>query len=125
MNFRKRIAVRMHKEELGTPELETPVVPVTTEAIQPVVPQAPSVDYSKFSIAQLARVISKDWKKIYFGAKPYLSAMYSIDNIRENYGMDSGVSVVIYFLANASGWRGQVAKDVKKELNRRVNGARR
>lgn len=54
------------------------------------------------TLSQIAREIRADWKNIYFGAVPYLDAMQSLDSIRDNYGMDSGASVVAYFLANAS-----------------------
>ena len=68
-------------------------------------------------IYEIAREIEKDWKNIYFGAKPYLQAMYSLDSIQDNYMLDSGFSVVAYFLANATTWRGPVARAIKKELN--------
>jgi hypothetical protein len=60
--------------------------------------------------------IRKDWKKPYFGAVPYINAMGSLDDITDNYGYDSGRSVVQYFLANAGTWRGDVARRIKKEL---------
>lgn len=66
---------------------------------------------------KIADEIESDWKKVYFGAVPYLEAMFSLDKITDNYGADSGVSVVSYFLANAQGWKGDVARRVKKELN--------
>jgi hypothetical protein len=66
---------------------------------------------------EIAREISKDWKVVYFGAIPYLSAMRTLENITDNYGMDSGDSIVRYFLANASTWRGETARRIKKELN--------
>lgn len=70
----------------------------------------------------IANEIINDWhvtakNGIYFGAKPYLDAMRSLDNISDNYGMDSGKSIVLYFLSNASTWRGETAKRVKAELN--------
>jgi hypothetical protein len=60
--------------------------------------------------------IRKDWKKPYFGAVPYINAMGSLDDITDSYGYDSGRSVVLYFLANAGTWRGDVARCIKKEL---------
>jgi hypothetical protein len=42
--------------------------------------------------------------------------MASMGDIRDNYGYDSGKSVVLYFLGNAGTWRGDVAKRVKAEL---------
>ena len=65
---------------------------------------------------EIAAEIRKDWKQVYFGAKPYLDAMSSLDSINDPYGMDSGKSIVLYFLCNASTWRGEVAKRVKLEL---------
>jgi hypothetical protein len=65
----------------------------------------------------IASEIAADWKKPYFGAKPYLSAMHSLGSIHDDYGADSGKSVVMYFLSNATTWRGEVARRVKKELN--------
>ena len=65
---------------------------------------------------EIAREIKQDWTKVYFGAVPYLDAMSSLDSIEDNYIMDSGKSVVIYFLSNASTWRGETAKRIKAEL---------
>ena len=69
------------------------------------------------SLAVIAAEIRRDWKNIYFGAVPYLRAMSSLDRISDNYDYDSGESVVRYFLSNASSWRGETAKRIKKELN--------
>lgn len=66
---------------------------------------------------EIAREIRKDWgSKVYFGAKPYLDAMASLDSVNDNYGWDSGKSIVLYFLGNASTWRGETAKRIKAEL---------
>jgi hypothetical protein len=67
---------------------------------------------------EIAREIRKDWKKVYFGAVPYLDAMSTLDSINDNYMFDSGKSIVLYFLANAGTWRGEVAKRVKAELKK-------
>ena len=67
-------------------------------------------------IYEIAREIRKDWKKVYFGAVPYLDAMRDLDKITDAYLYDSGESIVRYFLSNASTWRGDVAKRVKAEL---------
>lgn len=68
-------------------------------------------------IYKIAEEIKKDWKKPYFGAVPYLDAMFSLVRITDNYYDDSGRSVVVYFLANAQTWRGEKAREIKKELN--------
>jgi hypothetical protein len=72
------------------------------------------------ALYEVAAEVRRDWKKPYFGAVPYLSAMSSLGHVNENYGMDSGKSVVRYFLANASTWRGETAKRVKAELKAMV-----
>ena len=70
------------------------------------------------SISDIASEIKKDWKQVSPYARPYLDAMFSLDDIDDRYGMDSGRSVVAYFLSNASQWKGDKAKEIKKELNR-------
>jgi hypothetical protein len=42
--------------------------------------------------------------------------MESLDKITDNFMFDSGKSIVLYFLSNATGWRGETAKRIKKEL---------
>lgn len=67
-------------------------------------------------IREIAREIEADWKKVNYAARPYLDAMHSISSIDDNYIYDSAESVVLYFLANASSWRGETARRIKKEL---------
>ena len=67
-------------------------------------------------IKDIAREIRSDWKKVYFVAEPYLKAMESINSIEDNYYFDTAESVVVYFLANATTWRGETAKRIKTEL---------
>lgn len=69
-------------------------------------------------VCEIAREIRRDWKKVNFAAEPYLSAMSTLNSIQDSYGFDSGKSIVLYFLANASSWRGEVAKRVKAELKK-------
>ncbi len=69
---------------------------------------------------QIANEIKRVWPKPYFGAVPYLQAMGSLDKITDSYGMDSADSVVRYFLANASTWRGDDARRIKAELKAMV-----
>ncbi len=76
----------------------------------------------KRSLSTIASEIRKDWgSKVNFAAKPYLSAMAGLDSIDDNYGYDSAKSVVLYFLSNASSWRGENAKRIKAELKAMVN----
>ena len=76
----------------------------------------------KRTLCAIASEIRKDWKNVYFGAKPYLDAMSCLDSITDTYGCDTGNSIVAYFLCNASTWRGETAKRVKKELNDMLKG---
>lgn len=67
-------------------------------------------------IYAIAREIRKDWTKPSCYALPYLDAMSSLDSIDDSYGWDSAKSIVLYFLSNASSWRGETAKRIKAEL---------
>lgn len=73
-----------------------------------------------YALSSLAAIIKADWKKVYFGAVPYLDAMTCLESVDNMYGTDSGKSIVAYFLGNAGTWRGPVAKAVKAELNKRI-----
>ncbi len=68
------------------------------------------------TISTIAREISRDWKNVNYAAKPYLEAMRSLDSVNDSYYQDSAKSVVSYFLANASGYRGDTAKAHKAAL---------
>jgi hypothetical protein len=48
-------------------------------------------------------------------------AMYSLDSINDRYGEDSARVILLYFLSNASLWRGQVAKEVKLKLKKLIS----
>lgn len=78
----------------------------------------------QMSISDIATLVSEDWKNVNYGAKPYLEAMYSMNSIKDNYMNDSGSSIVAYFLSNSTSWRGEIAKAVKKELNKRLRSSR-
>lgn len=69
---------------------------------------------------EIAADIQADWSKIgkgvNYAAKPYLDAMGSLNSINDNYYEDSGKSIVLYFLSNASSYRGETAKALKAEL---------
>mgnify|MGYP001575301628 CR=1 FL=1 len=80
------------------------------------------MNLENLTISEIVSLIRKDWKNVYFGAVPYLEAMNSLNIIDPKvalYGLDSGESIVLYFLSNATSWRGEVARGIKKELNRR------
>lgn len=72
------------------------------------------------TLPEIVKEIRADWKKVSPYALPYLSAMTRIENIYDKYGVDEGRAIVCYFLANCNGWRGEVARKVKRELNEMV-----
>ena len=79
-----------------------------------------TLDLASLSLSSIARLIRQNWQKVHFAAAPYLSAMASLHSIADQYGYDDGKSIVRYFLSNASTFRGDVAKQIKAELNRRL-----
>jgi hypothetical protein len=68
------------------------------------------------SLNEIASEIDSDWTKVSVYARPYLDAMHTLISVNDSYGADSARSVVLYFLSNASTWRGPVAREVKAEL---------
>jgi hypothetical protein len=68
------------------------------------------------SIGAIARDIRKSWTKPYFGAVPYIAAMHALNGPDDKYGADDAKSIVLYFLANATTWRGNDARKLKAEL---------
>lgn len=79
-------------------------------------------DLKELSIHEIASLIYMDWtmEKVSYSARPYLDAMTYLDSIDDKYMLDSGKSIVRYFLANASSWRGDTAREVKAELKSRL-----
>lgn len=79
-----------------------------------------TTDLTKLSLCDLGYLIKEDWKKPYFGAVPYINALTQIYSIGGRYYAEDAHSIVLYFISNASTWRGPVAKAVKAELKRRA-----
>lgn len=90
-------------------------------------------DLRHLSIHALARIIGQNWSKVTqagtpsaFGsigqhpANPYWQAMSQMQSVEDSYGYDSGREIVLRFLGNATGWRGETARLVKAELKRRL-----
>jgi hypothetical protein len=73
------------------------------------------------NISEIAREIRADWKNVYFGARPYLQAMEFINAPTDPYYEDNGKTIVLYFLANATAWRGETARRVKAELKQMIH----
>ena len=81
----------------------------------------PALNYATMTLSELASVIANDWQgKVNYAAKPYLAAMHTLQSITDKYGLDSGQDIVIRFLGNAQTWRGDTARKVKAELNKRL-----
>jgi len=71
-------------------------------------------------INEIAMEIRKEWKTVYFGAVPYLDAMSCLSSPTDKYGFDSAKSIILYFLSNASAWKGDKAKSIKSELKQLI-----
>ena len=65
---------------------------------------------------QIGAEIKQVWTKPHFGAIPFLNAMCELSSIDDSYGYDNARSIVNYFIANASTFRGEDAKRIKLEL---------
>jgi len=84
-------------------------MPVTGEALK------------SLSISSIAAIVRADWKNPYFGAVPYINSMLNIHTHKdEGFGFDMPNEQVIYFLSNASTYKGEQAREIKKELKRRI-----
>lgn len=68
------------------------------------------------AISEIAAEIDEKWPKVSPAARPYLDAMYELETIDDKYLYDDAESIILYFLSNAAGWRGDDAKRIKKEL---------
>ena len=71
---------------------------------------------------EIAKEIKEKWTNVNYGAVPYLNAMCQLVSIDDNYHLDTGRDIVNYFLSNASTWRGEDARRIKKELNDILKG---
>jgi hypothetical protein len=69
--------------------------------------------------------VRPNWPNVNYAAEPYLAAMEEmvaagLDPFADAYYSDPPGSVVRYFVGNASGWRGDVARAVRAEMRRRL-----
>lgn len=70
---------------------------------------------------KIAEDIRDHWEKPFLAgpehpARPYILAMCHLTMMSDKYGHDDAEDIVIRFLGNATGWRGEDAKRVKAEL---------
>ena len=64
----------------------------------------------------IAREIRADWKKTNVYAEPYIEAMAMMVDVKQMYWHESGRDIVLRFLCNCAGWRGDKAREIKAEL---------
>ena len=69
-------------------------------------------------ICIIGEEIEKEWKTPYYAAAPYLIAMRSLKKATDFYGQETGESIVRYFLSNAAYFKGEKARELKKELKK-------
>ena len=74
------------------------------------------------ALSEIASEIRRTWmdkqghSNVHYAARPYLDAMRSLTLIGDNYGADGADDIVLYFLSNATSWRGDDARRIKAEL---------
>lgn len=84
--------------------------------------QAAAIPTAPRPLYAIAREIRKVWRdkagapKVNYAAEPYLAAMADLDKITDTYICDTAKSIVVYFLGNATTWRGDDARRIKAEL---------
>lgn len=67
-------------------------------------------------LSEIAQQIKREWLNVSVHAEPYLEAMSNLEKMDDKYGVETGNSIVLYFLSNAQNWHGDVARRVKAEL---------
>jgi len=98
-------------------------IPVTVYSFDGSAPIKSNGTAGHRSLSEIAREIRADWTKVYFGAVPYLDALSTLDQITDRYYEDDAEDVVRYFLANATTWKGDIARRIKAELKEILKGA--
>jgi hypothetical protein len=71
----------------------------------------------------IASEIRQHWSPVHVYAKPYVDAMRHVTTLRDSYGADTALSIVLYFLANAQRWHGAEARRIKAELKQMCKDA--
>lgn len=66
---------------------------------------------------QYAGTIKRNWDTIAQDARPFIDAMFQLDQITD----ETARETVIRFLTTSRGWKGDIARDVKKELKKIAN----
>jgi len=70
------------------------------------------------TLREIALDIASDWKVIKnAGARDALACMKEMGKVTERFGADpNGYSIIGTFLSSSVGWRGEVARRIKREL---------
>lgn len=90
----------------------------------PLIP-APTADSLKGApLVSLVSLIRRDLqtqkKPVPFDAAPYLSALGTMNNLSDHYGVETGAQILPYLLSNLQTYKGPIARLVKAELNTRL-----
>lgn len=56
-------------------------------------------------------------------ARPYVSAMLTMESFKGYYGIDSGIDIGKRFLVNTQAWRGEDARRIKDEIRQALKEA--
>ncbi len=70
------------------------------------------------------REFKGQWRDKFVAATPYLETMIYLRRPEDSYGSDSAIEIVARFLSNATTWKGEDARRIKKELNNVLNSQR-
>jgi len=81
-----------------------------------VVAEGNSLRKVKRPIRDIASDILYDWKNVSPYAKPYLTAMLTLDTIDDRYFLEDAETIIVYGLSNMSSFRGENARALKAEL---------
>lgn len=61
-------------------------------------------------------VMGRWTRKAAASALPYIRAMHQLEKVTDTYGADKADTIILYFLSNATTWRGPTARRIKAEL---------
>lgn len=65
---------------------------------------------------EITRIWSAQGKGVNYAARPYLDALRQLNTCADSFYADTGESCVLYFLSNATTFKGEDAKRLKAEL---------
>jgi len=71
---------------------------------------------------EIAADVRRNWANVNYAAEPYLRAMATLKGLGGTLGADDARGIVLYFLSNATSWRGEHARRIKKELKDMLGG---